>query len=213
MPHPDVHSLWVIHQGQKPQNMVEIVQRLADSHQNDVGYPLSAVLFGKYYLIQNLARGQVPHLSPQGGGAEHTAHIAPHLAGHTYSIPMLVAHQNRFHTISVPQPPQVLHRAVQPGHLPALHPGDGEQALRLQPLPQGAGQVAHLTEGLRPVVEPAEHLPGPEFGLAQLLEICLQLLQGHGFQLGHGVPPLLRSFAIKNPSVPWTWGQRVTRPG
>ena len=175
MPHPNVKPIGVVYQREKPHHVVKIVQRLPNPHQHDVGDFRPAVLLGKDDLVKNLSGCQVPHLAAQGGGAEHAAHIAPYLAGHTNSIPMLIPHQNRLDTISVQKPPQVFYGTVRLRHLLPLHLGHREEALLLQHLPQRLGQIAHLVEGFHAPVEPAEHLRGPEPGQAQLLKPGFQL--------------------------------------
>ena len=56
MPHTDVQPVRVVHQLQKPQHVVQIVQRLADAHQNDIGNGQAGVLLGEDHLIQNFRR-------------------------------------------------------------------------------------------------------------------------------------------------------------
>lgn len=104
---------------------------------------------------------------------------------------MMIAHQNRFNTVSVSQPPQVLDGAVQGGDLPALHLGRVEDTGGGQLLPQRLGEVGHLVKREYAPVKPLEHLLGSERRLPQLLEIGGHLGQIHGFDVGHGVlsPP------------------------
>ena len=47
VPHPDVQSVRVVHQLQKPQHIVQIVHRLADAHQHDIGDGEPRVLLGR----------------------------------------------------------------------------------------------------------------------------------------------------------------------
>ena len=112
MPHPDMDPIGVVDQREKPQHLLKIIQRLSNSHHNNVGNRFSTVQLREQHLIQDLRGFQIPDLPASGRSAEHATHIAPHLAGYTDSIPMLITHQNRLNAISIFQPPQVLDRSV-----------------------------------------------------------------------------------------------------
>jgi len=112
MPHADVQPVRAVDQRQKLQYVILVVQRLSDPHQHNVGDGKAAVQLGKQHLIQYLGGRQVTHLSGDGAGAEGAAHAAAHLRGDAHGIAVVIAHQHRFDTVAVPQPPQVFHRAV-----------------------------------------------------------------------------------------------------
>ena len=188
MAHADVHSLGVVHQGEEPHHRVKVVQGLPDAHEHDVGDGGPAVYLGKQHLVDHLRGGQVPHLAGQGGGAEGAPHAAAHLAGDTHGVPVLIAHEHRLHAVAVGQLPQVFDGAVQLGDLLPGHLGRRQEGLLGELLPQRLGQVGHLVKGGDPPVEPVEDLLGPEGGLSPLLQPGGELLQGHGFDIGHASP-------------------------
>ena len=152
----------------------------------EMGAP--AVYLGEQHLVDHLRGGQVPHLARQGGGAEGAPHAAAHLAGDTHGVPVLIAHEHRLHAVAVGQLPQVFDGAVQLGYLLPGHLGRRQEGLAGELLPQRLGQVGHLVKGGDAPVEPVEDLLGPEGGLSPLLEPGGELLQGHGFDIGHASP-------------------------
>ncbi len=79
VPHADVQPLRAVHQLQKPQHVVQIVQRLPNPHQNDIGNRQTGVLLSENHLIQQLRGRQASDLSRHGGRAERAAHQAAHL--------------------------------------------------------------------------------------------------------------------------------------
>ena len=192
MAHADVHAVRVVHQLQKPQDIVQIVHGLSNTHQHDVGDLQSGIQLGEEHLVQHLRGRQVPDLAGDGGSAEGAAHAAPYLGGDTHGVAVMVLHQNRLDTVAVGELPEVLGGAVQPGDLLALPPGHGQNTLFPEGLPQGGGEIGHLIEGGDAPVEPGEHLLAPEAGLPQLLEVCGDLPLRHGFQIGHNGPHVSR---------------------
>ena len=100
---------------------------------------------------------------------------------------MLVVHEDGLDAAAVPQPPQVLDRAVDLTHLFARHGGHGQDKPPGQPLPQVFGQVGHLFKGLHAPVKPFEDLSRAERLLAHVRERCFQLFDCQGFDLSHGV--------------------------
>ncbi len=192
MAHPDVEPVRMVHQLQKTQDGIKIIQGLANAHKNDIGNRKAGVELGEEHLIEHLGGRQIPYLAADGGSAEGAAHAAAHLGGDTHSIPVMVAHQNGFHTVSVREPPEVFYGAVQPGDLLALHLGNGKRAGLRQLLPQGLGKIGHFIEGGRAPVEPLKDLLGAKTGFTQLGHKADQLLRRHRFDISQGSPPYLR---------------------
>ena len=191
MPHSDVQPRRAVDQLQKAEHRVKIIQRLPDTHEYDVAHSRTGIQLGKEHLVQHLSGCQVSYLAPKSGGTEGTAHAAPHLRRDTYSIPMMIAHQNSFYAASIPQPPQVFDGPVFGVHLLALHHGSGDEAGLGQLLPQRLGEVAHLVKGPGSPMEPRKDLLGPEGGFPQLLKKGGHLGQVHGFQVNHtGLLPI-----------------------
>ena len=178
MPHPDVHAVGVVHQLQEFQHRVQVVQRLADTHQHDVGDGQAGVFLGEQHLVQHLRRGQVPDLAGDGGGTEGAPHSAPHLGGDAHGVAVVVLHEHCLDAVAVGQLPEVFDGPVQPGHLLAGHLGGGDETGLLQLFPQGLGEIGHPIEVRHPPVEPGEHLPAPEGRLPQGLEEGRHLRQG-----------------------------------
>ena len=56
MPHTDIQAFRAVDQFQKFKDIVLIIQRLANAHENDVGDIQSAVQLGKKHLIQYFRR-------------------------------------------------------------------------------------------------------------------------------------------------------------
>ena len=179
MPHPDVHTIWMIDQRKKLQNVGKIIQRFSNSHHNNIGYFFSAVLLGQYHLVQYFSGCQVSNLATQSRGAKDATHIAAHLTGHAHSIPMLVAHQYRLYTISVPKPPQVFYGSVNLGGLLALHHRNSKPARLAQLLSQRFGQIAHLLKGLHSLMKPSKCLQASKSGLIQFLQLGCHFFRRH----------------------------------
>ena len=180
MPHPDVQSKGMVHQLQKFQHIIQIIHRLSDAHQHDVGHAQAAVRPGKQHLLQHLPRRQVPDLPPKGGGAEGAPYAAAHLAGNAHGVAVAVLHEYRLNAVAVMEFPKVLDRAIIPGN---LLPGSGQAAHPVCPrqlFSEGLGYVAHLIEGAHAPVEPGKNLLAPKSGFAQRFQGLRQLLQGHG---------------------------------
>ena len=115
MPHPNVHPVGVVHQLQEFQHRVQVVQRLADTHQHDVGDGQAGVFLGEQHLVQHLRRGQVPDLAGDGGGTEGAPHSAPHLGGDAQAVAVLVFHQNGLNAVAIPKLEKELLGPVQLG--------------------------------------------------------------------------------------------------
>ena len=43
MPHADIHPLRMVHKLQKTHDVIEIIQRLADAHKDDIRYRLAGI--------------------------------------------------------------------------------------------------------------------------------------------------------------------------
>ena len=95
----------MIHQLQKLQHIVPIIQRLADAHEHDVGDLPSGVKLRKQHLIQHFRGRQIPHPSGHGGGAEGATHPAAHLRGDAHGVSVVVLHQHGLNAVPVLQFP------------------------------------------------------------------------------------------------------------
>ena len=90
----------------------------------------------------------------------------------------MVLHQNRLDAVAVRQLPQVFNGTVLLGDLLPGHLGHCQDALRLQFLPQGLGEIRHLVKGPGALVEPGEHLFSPEGRLPHGFQGLRHLLEG-----------------------------------
>ena len=191
MAHSDIDALRVVHQLQKTQHRIEVVQRLSDPHHNNIGNGLSRFLLDKNNLIQNLPCAEPANQPAKGGGAEGAAHQASHLTGDADGVAMAIAHQHRLHAVPVRQPPEIFDCAVQLRDLFPLHLGHCQNAALTQRLPQCFGQVGHLLEGFNPPVQPLKNLFLPKCALTQIEHELPQLLSGTGFNVNHIVSSAL----------------------
>ena len=139
MAHADVQPVGMVHQPQKAQHVVPVVQGLSNTHQHDIGDLPAGIQLGKQHLIQHLRGPQIPHLAGDGAGTEGAAHATAHLRRNAHRVAMVVLHQYRLDAVAVRQLPQVLDGAVQPGLLLAGHHRGGDKALRRQLFPQRFG--------------------------------------------------------------------------
>ena len=179
MPHPDVQPVRVVYQLQKPQHRVQIVQRLSNPHQHNVGHRLPGIQLGEDHLIQNLGGRQIPDLSRNGGRAEGTAHPTAHLGGDAHGVAVAVPHENGFHTVAVRQLPQVFDGPVQPGDLLPGRLRHGKGICPRQLLPEALGDISHLVIGFYPLMQPGKHLLAPKGRFSHGPQCLRQLREGH----------------------------------
>ena len=77
--HSDVHTLRGGDVLKEAHDLVKIIQRFPDAHEDDVGDALPDVLLGGIDLRADLTGFQVAHPACLGGGAEAAAHPAARL--------------------------------------------------------------------------------------------------------------------------------------
>lgn len=107
-----IFALWGRNNPDKYHSVIKIVQGLAYSHHNNVAYPFADILFCGVNLPQNFSGSQVPDFSVLCGSAECAPHSASYLAGHTYTVPVLIAHKYGFYAVFVRQLIKVFYRTV-----------------------------------------------------------------------------------------------------
>ena len=180
VPHPDVDPLGGGDQGEELHHLVEVIQRLADPHQDDVGNALPDVLLGGVDFRADLPRLQIADPARLGRGAEAAAHPAAHLGGDTDGGTVVIPHDHRLDAVAVGHPQQVLDGAVF-GLLPALDGGRGDVEPFFQLCDQGLGLVGHSGKpGRQLLVHPVEDLFCPEGRLAHSFQLGGQLLHRQG---------------------------------
>lgn len=110
--HTDVHAVGAVDKLEKANDIVEVIQRLADAHQNDVRDLHPGIKLRKKHLIEQLRRREPPHKAAQRGGAELAAHRTADLGGDADGVSVVILHENGLHTVAVAELPEVLDRAV-----------------------------------------------------------------------------------------------------
>ena len=210
MAHADIHAVLAVHKLQKTQHILVVVQRFSDAHQHNVGDLQAGIQLGKQHLVQHLTGRKAPYQAADGGGAEGTPHGAAHLRGNTNRVPMVIPHEDSLHAISILQTPEVFDRSIQLGNKLSLDLRHSDFIGRIQLLPQRKRQICHIGKELSPPMEPGIDLAGTKLRLVHFPESSLQLRQGQIFDFRF--QDFLLSFAIKNPSVPWSQGSSVSIP-
>ena len=175
--HPDIDTFRAGDNVQKVHHVVKIVQRLTNAHQDDMGNALPGILLRGINFRSNLAGGQVPHAARLGGGAKAAPHSAAHLCGYTYSVAVMVAHQNRFNAVAVRKLKQIFDRTVF-GLLAAADGGHSQGAVLCKLGKQGFGLICHGRK-IRSLllVDPLKNLLGAESWLADGFNVIRQLGQ------------------------------------
>ena len=188
--HSDVHALRGGDVLKEAHDLIKIIQRLPDAHEDDVGDALPDVLLGGIDLRADLTGFQVAHPACLGGGAEAAAHPAAHLGGDADRVAVVVAHDNGLDAVAVGHPQQIFHGAVL-GFLPALDLGGSNVKLLFQLCQQGLGLVGHGRKlGDQLLVHPVEDLLCPETRLPHGFQRSGQLGQRQGRDtafLFHGI--------------------------
>ena len=142
-----------------------------------MGNALPGILLRGINFRSNLAGGQVPHAARLGGGAKAAPHSAAHLCGYTYSVAVMVAHQNRFNAVAVRKLKQIFDRTVF-GLLAAADGGHSQGAVLCKLGKQGFGLICHGRK-IRSLllVDPLKNLLGAESWLADGFNVIRQLGQ------------------------------------
>ena len=168
----DAEPLRILGLGKRGQEAVEIGQRLAHPHHHDVAEPLLGREQRRQpqQLLDDLARGQVPHHAVDAAGAEHAAHRTAHLRTDAHGPPVAVAEQHALDPLAVGELQEQLLGAVV-GPLVHRDGGRPDPEVGIEVGPQVAGQVGHVGERRRPAaVQPTADRRSPPSGLAPLAE-------------------------------------------
>ena len=75
-----IKPVLMIYELQKFDDVIVIVKRLADTHHNDVRYPLTRGTLGGNDLPVKLGRIKIAHLAADGRRTEFASHAASNLA-------------------------------------------------------------------------------------------------------------------------------------
>ena len=185
MPHTDIQAFRAVDQFQEFKDIVLIIQRLANAHENDVGDIQSAVQLGKKHLIQYFRRCQVSYLAGNCAGAECAAHTAPNLRGEAHRIAVVVTHQHRLNAVAVAKAPQVLYGAVVAGYLLTLHSRNRDIAALCQLLPQRFTKIGHVLKGGDTTVQPCKDLLAAKGRFSHVPQQLRDLLSVQRFDVCH----------------------------
>ena len=112
MPVPDIKSVGVTYQPEKFHHVVKVVKGFSDTHHDNVGDALAAVLLGGDDLTQQLAWSEVAHLTAYGRGAEFAAHSTSYLRRDTDGVSVAVFHHYAFDAVSVRKREEIFYSAV-----------------------------------------------------------------------------------------------------
>mgnify|MGYP000846358341 CR=1 FL=1 len=176
VPQSDIQPVRVRHQPEKLHHVVVVVQRLADTHHDDVGDALAEVALRRDDLPQQFARHEIAHLAPDGGRAEAAPHPAPDLRGNADRAPVLVGHDDRLHAVAVRQPEQVLDSPVQPADQFAPHVRQAVLCHGGKPAPRLPADIGHFVRRYA-AVQLGEHLRRPVFRLPDVQQQGSQLVR------------------------------------
>ena len=147
MPHGNIHAQFAVYKVQKAEHIVIIIKRFSDAHQHNMGNRQSGVNLGEHYLLQHFPGLQPADKAAQCGSAEGATHSTTHFCGDADCVAVMIAHQHRFHAVSVGKHPKIFNCAVFLGFLLANHFRGQEGILFIQSIPQTLGQVGHFPAG------------------------------------------------------------------
>ena len=205
--HADVHAVRAVDELEEAHDVVEVIQRLTDAHEHDVGDRQAGIELGKEHLIDQLRRLEPPDEPADRRRAEFAAHRAADLGGDADGIAVVILHDDGLDAVAVSELPEVFDRAVELRDLLARNGGGRDVVQPVQFLAQGLGEVRHGVEADRAAVQPGKDLLCAEFRLADGGERVLHLGQRHGFEvLFHAC---LLSLQMKNPSAACFCGNTV----
>ena len=110
--HSYADAVRVGHQFQKAHHIVEIVERFAHSHQDDIGNAYVVVPLGGRDLGEHFRRPEVAGKPAHTGRAEAAAHPAARLGGNADGVAVMIAHHNALDIFAVIQPEKVFYGSI-----------------------------------------------------------------------------------------------------
>ena len=135
--HADVHAVRAVDKLEKAHDIVEVIQRLTDAHQHNIGDRQAGIQLGKEHLVEKLRRLESADKTADGGRAEFAAHRAADLRRDADGVAMVVLHDDGFDAVAVAQLPEVFDRPVELGDLLAGNGGCGDVIEAVQFFAQG----------------------------------------------------------------------------
>ena len=161
---------------QRVADIVEIVQRLAHAHHDDVGQhppfglgrPFAERVAGEHHLADDLRRLEVAHQPHRAGVAEGAIERAADLARHAQGAAVGVGDEHHLEVMAVVGAQQPFAGAVG-RHLRLDHFGPRDDEALGEPRLLRLGDVGHRRKVADPaIVDPVPHLLGAQLGLPRL---------------------------------------------
>ena len=121
MPHADVFSIRVVDQLKKAHNVVKVIERLTDAHEDDVGDLAAGLPLGIEHLIEHFRRLEVADQAADCGRAERAPLPAADLRGDADRVAVLIVHDDSLDGVAVAELPEIFDRPVNGRHLLAQH--------------------------------------------------------------------------------------------
>ena len=182
----NIQALFISHQAEKTNDIIIIIQWLADSHHDNIGNTFSKVCLCGNDLADQFSRCQIAHATADGGCAKFAPHAATDLAGNADCNAMFIAHDNAFHTVSVCQRKKIFHRSVNGGNQLAANGGQMIFGCFNDALASCLGKIGHVF-GRDAAVKLWKYLRCAIFWLSQGYDIVAELIGIHAEQLGAGL--------------------------
>ena len=152
--------------GGSAEDVVEIVEGFALSHEDDVGEPAA---FGEGVdLVEDVGGGELCHESLPAGHAEVAGHFAAHLGGDAERGALAVGDEDGFDVVTFDSAIEVFDGAVL--RLDAFHGGGDADLVALgQSVASFLGEVGHLLDGAHLLlVEPVGQLLSDKLGQSEV---------------------------------------------
>ena len=121
MAHTDVFPVRVVDQFEKAHDIVKIIERLADAHEDDVRDLAAGLPLGIEHLVEHFRRLEVADQTADRGRAERAPLPAADLRGDADRVAVLIVHDDGLDGVAVAELPEVFDRPVNGGHLLTQH--------------------------------------------------------------------------------------------
>ena len=110
--HADVFPVRVVDQRKKAHNIVKVIERLADAHEDDVGDLAAGLPLGIEHLVEHFRRLKIADQAADRRRAERAPLPAADLRGDADRIAVLVVHDDGLDGVTVAELPEIFDRPV-----------------------------------------------------------------------------------------------------
>jgi len=110
--HADVFPVRVVDQRKKAHDIVKVIERLADAHEDDVGDLAAGLPLGIEHLVEHFRRLKIADQAADRRRAERAPLPAADLRGDADRIAVLVVHDDGLDGIAVAELPEIFDRPV-----------------------------------------------------------------------------------------------------